>query len=283
MRSGGYVGRDDAVSLIDAYRFLRATEHRLQLRRLRRTHVLPEEPEQLLWLGRAMGYRPDRRGDARAVFEAEWNLHAREVRRLHEKLFYRPLLEAVARVPSDGLRLTPDEARPAAGALGFADPPAALRHIESLTGGLSRRAALQRALLPVLLSDFADAPDPDAGLLAYRRLSDELGSTPWYLRLLRDGDAVASRLAYVLGTQPLRRPHARPLARGPADARVDRDSLSPAGAGRGRGRHGRVGRPTGRPGRRGRRRARRAPAGTAAHRLRRPARASATSTRCAPR
>jgi glutamate-ammonia-ligase adenylyltransferase len=212
LRDGGYVGRDDAVSLIDAYRFLRATEHRLQLRRLQRTHVLPAEPDRLLWLGRALGYRPDRRGDARAVFEAEWNLHAREVRRLHEKLFYRPLLEAVARVPSEALRLTTAEAGRRLAALGFADPAAALRHIEALTAGLTRRAALQRALLPALLSDFADAPDPDAGLLAYRQVSDALGSTPWYLRLLRDGGAVASRLAYLLGTS---RYVARMLVRSP--------------------------------------------------------------------
>jgi len=212
LRDGGYVGRDDAHSLIDAYRFLRATEHRLQLRRLRRTRVVPDDPEQLLWLGRALGYRPDRRGDAHAVFEAEWSLHAREVRRLHEKLFYRPLLEAVARVPSQDLRLSPAEAGRRLAALGFAHPEAALRHIESLTAGLSRRAALQRTLLPVLLNDFADAPDPDAGLLAYRRLSDELGTTPWYLRLLRDGDAVASRLASVLGTS---RYVARMLGRSP--------------------------------------------------------------------
>ena len=246
LRDGGYVGRDDAVSLIDAYRFLRATEHRLQLRRLRRTHVLPAEPDQLLWLGRALGYRPDRRGDARAVFEAEWSLHAREVRRLHEKLFYRPLLEAVARVPSEHLRLTPEEAGRRLAALGFTDERAALRHIESLTAGISRRAALQRTLLPVLLSDFADAPDPDAGLLAYRRLSDELGSTPWFLRLLRDGDAVASRLAHVLGTSPLREPHARPLAGGPSVAGVD--GRPPAARGRlaARG-HGRVGPAAARP------------------------------------
>jgi glutamate-ammonia-ligase adenylyltransferase len=226
LRDGGYVARDDAVSLIDAYRFLRAAEHRLQLRRLRRTHVLPEQPDQLLWLGRALGYRPDRRGDARAVFEAEWNLHAREVRRLHEKLFYRPLLEAVARVPSEGLRLTAAEAGRRLAALGFADPAAALRHIESLTAGLSRRAALQRALLPVLLADFADAPEPDAGLLAYRRLSDELGSTPWYLRLLRDGDAVASRLAYVLGSS---RYVARMLGRSPESLQLlgSLDELAP--------------------------------------------------------
>ncbi len=217
LRNGGYVGRDDAVSLIDAYRFLRATEHRLQLRRLRRTHILPDDPETLEWVGRAMGYRPDHRGPSRAVFEAEWNLHVREVRRLHEKLFYRPLLEAVARVPSAELRLTPTEAGRRLEALGFNDPAGALRHIESLTQGLSRRAALQRTLLPVLLSELADVPDADAGLLAYRRLSDELGSTPWYLRFLRDGDTVVSRLAYVLGTS---RYAARMLGRAPEALRM---------------------------------------------------------------
>ncbi|MCU1656655.1 MAG: (Glutamate--ammonia-ligase) adenylyltransferase [Pseudonocardiales bacterium] len=212
LRDGGYVGRDDALSLIDAYRFLRATEHRLQLHRLRRTHLVPDDPAELRWLALALGYRPDSRGDARAVFEAEWALHAREVRRLHEKLFYRPLLEAVARVPSEGLRLTEAEARRRLAALGFADAEAALRHIGALTSGLSRRAVLQKALLPVLLPDFADAPDPDYGLLAYRQVSDALGTTPWYLRLLRDEGAVASRLAYLLGTS---RYVARMLGRAP--------------------------------------------------------------------
>jgi len=65
---------------------------------------------------------------------------------------------------------------------------------------VTRRAALQRALLPAMLEYFSAAPDPDAGLLSYRRVSDALGTTPWYLRLLRDGGAVAARLAYVLGT-----------------------------------------------------------------------------------
>ncbi|HEY8302497.1 MAG TPA: bifunctional [glutamine synthetase] adenylyltransferase/[glutamine synthetase]-adenylyl-L-tyrosine phosphorylase [Jatrophihabitans sp.] len=200
LRDGGYVGRDDALSLADAYVFLRTTEHRLQLRRLHRTHLVPDDAAQLSWLARAMGFRPDTRGDARAVWQSEWALHAREVRRLHEKLFYRPLLEAVARVPSVALRLTPQEAGRRLSALGFADPVRALQHLDALTSGLSRRATLQRALLPVLLSDFADAPDPDAGLFAYRTVSDALGTTPWYLRLLRDEGKVASRLAFLLGT-----------------------------------------------------------------------------------
>ena len=99
------------------------------------------------------------------------------------------------------------------------DPDQALRHIEALTAGLSRRATLQRTLLPVMLSDFADAPNPDAGLLAYRRVSDELGGTPWFLRLLRDEGQVASRLAYLLGTSRYVSEHARTRARGVADAR----------------------------------------------------------------
>ncbi|HZZ97677.1 MAG TPA: bifunctional [glutamine synthetase] adenylyltransferase/[glutamine synthetase]-adenylyl-L-tyrosine phosphorylase [Jatrophihabitantaceae bacterium] len=226
LRDGGYVGRDDALSLADAYTFLRATEHRLQLRKLRRTHVVPDDAAQQTQLALAMGYRPDARGDARAVWQAEWSLHAREVRRLHEKLFYRPLLDAVARVPSAGLRLTTEEAGRRLAALGFADPARALQHIEALTAGLSRRATLQRALLPVLLSDFADAPDPDAGLLAYRRVSDELGATPWYLRLLRDEGQVATRLAYLLATS---RYVARMLGRAPEALRMlaEDDELKP--------------------------------------------------------
>ncbi len=200
LRDGGFVGRDDALSLAEAYQFLRATEHRLQLVKLRRTHVVPEDAAAVLLLARSLGVRPDSRGDAVAVWRAEWARHAREVRRLHEKLFYRPLLEAVARVPAEGLRLTAGEARRRLEALGYTDPQGALRHIEALTAGVSRRAVLQRALLPVILSELADAPDPDAGLLAYRQVSDALGRSPWFLRLLRDEGAVASRLATLLGT-----------------------------------------------------------------------------------
>ncbi len=200
LSDSGFVGRDDAISLGDAYRFLRSAEHRVQLEKLRRTHLLPADAAGLTRLARAMGYRADYRGDASAVWRAEWMLHQREVRRLHQKLFYRPLLEAVARVPSQQLRLSPAQAQRRLAALGFDEPERALQHIDALTTGLSRRAAIQRALLPALLEDFSAAPDPDAGLLRYRRVSDSAGETPWYLRTLRDEGKAADRLAYLLGT-----------------------------------------------------------------------------------
>jgi [glutamine synthetase] adenylyltransferase / [glutamine synthetase]-adenylyl-L-tyrosine phosphorylase len=199
LTAGGYVGRVDGEALERAYQFLRTVEHRLQLQKLRRTHTVPADPGGLRWLAHALGYRGSTRGNAVDAFRADWVAHAAEVRRLHAKLLYRPLLEAVARVPGDELRLTPDAARERLEVLGFADPAGALRHIEALTGGVSRTAAIQRQLLPVLLSAFADAPEPDRGLLAYRQVSEKLGTTPWYLRLLRDEGPVALRLARLLG------------------------------------------------------------------------------------
>ncbi|MDN3353272.1 bifunctional [glutamine synthetase] adenylyltransferase/[glutamine synthetase]-adenylyl-L-tyrosine phosphorylase [Actinomadura sp. DC4] len=193
---GGYVGRGDAAALGTAYRFLRRVEHLIQLHRLRRNHLVPEEPDDLRRLGRALGFR----ADPVREFTAEWRRHAREVRRLHEKLFYRPLLQAVARLPGEEARLTREAARTRLEALGYTDPAGALRHLEALTSGVSRRAAIQRTLLPVMLDWFADCPDPDAGLLGFRQVSDELGTTPWYLRLLRDDVSVAERMAHVLAS-----------------------------------------------------------------------------------
>ncbi len=193
---GGYVARDDSRGLAEAYSFLRQVEHLLQLHRMRRTHVLPTDADDLRRLGRALGMQVDPVGE----FTTRWRRHANEARRLHEKLFYRPLLQAVARLPDSEARLSTAAAAARLRALGYVDPDGALRHIAALSAGVSRRASIQRTLLPVMLGWFADTPDPDAGLLGFRQVSDKLGATPWYLRLLRDETAVAARMARVLGT-----------------------------------------------------------------------------------
>ncbi|MEU3652776.1 bifunctional [glutamine synthetase] adenylyltransferase/[glutamine synthetase]-adenylyl-L-tyrosine phosphorylase [Streptomyces sp. NPDC032161] len=194
LAAGGYVGRVDAAQLDDAYRFLRAMEHRVQLYRLRRTHLVPEDEPDLRRLGRSLGMRTD----PITELNQTWRRHTSVVRRLHEKLFYRPLLDAVAQLAPGESRLSPEAARQRLVALGYADPAAALRHLEALSSGVSRKAAIQRTLLPVLLGWFADSADPDAGLLGFRKVSDALGKTPWYLRLLRDEGAAAENLARVL-------------------------------------------------------------------------------------
>ncbi len=197
--AGGYIGRDDAANMTASYEFLRLLEHRLQLQRLKRTHMLPDEDddEAMRWLARAAHMRPDGQHDASGVLREELKRQSLRVSRLHAKLFYQPLLESVGQPE---LGLTSEAAERQLAALGYESPQSALTHLAALTGHSGRRGRVQQVLLPTLLDWLSDTPDPDAGLLAYRRISDELSDHRWYLSTLRDEGAVAKRLMRVLGT-----------------------------------------------------------------------------------
>ncbi|MEE6295446.1 bifunctional [glutamine synthetase] adenylyltransferase/[glutamine synthetase]-adenylyl-L-tyrosine phosphorylase [Georgenia wangjunii] len=191
----GYVGRGPAVKMDESYRFLRVLEHRIQLYRLRRTHLVPTDEADLRRLGRSIGVGDVRDGES---LEKRWRAVRREVRALHEEIFYRPLLPQAARLAPEDLALGPEAARARLTASGYRDPDGAVRHIAALTAGISRTASIQRQLLPVMLGWFAEGPDPDGALLAFRKLSEAMGRNPWYLGLLRDSGAAAPRLARLL-------------------------------------------------------------------------------------
>lgn len=201
--AGGYVGRDDAANLTASYEFLRLLEHRLQLQRLKRTHMLPEadDEEAMRWLARAAHMRPDGQHDALGVLRSELKRQSLRVSRLHAKLFYQPLLESVDGPAVEFLAsMSPQAAERQLAALGYEGPQSALTHLAALTSSSGRRGRVQQVLLPTLLDWLSDTPDPDSGLLAYRRLSDELADERWFLASLRDEGAVAKRLMHVLGT-----------------------------------------------------------------------------------
>jgi glutamate-ammonia-ligase adenylyltransferase len=195
LAAAGYVGRGEAASFAENYRLLRLLEHRMQLRDLTRTHLMPRDSEGQRILARATG-----------IFSSDvdiverWQQIKFDVRQLHERLFYRPLLAAVAKLPEETHQLTSEQAQARLSAIGFQDARGALHHIAALTSGVSRRAAIQRALLPIMLQWFAEGADPDHGLLSFRRLSEELGETHWFLRMLRDSAGAAQRLTHVLSS-----------------------------------------------------------------------------------
>jgi glutamate-ammonia-ligase adenylyltransferase len=189
----GYIGRAEAAAFSHHYRTLRVLEHRLQLADLRRTHLMPSEPDGLRVLARA-----SRLADSGPAVWELWESVKREVRDIHVRLFYRPLLSAVAALPADEQALSAQHAHDRLAAIGFRDPAGALRHIGALTSGLSRKATIQRHLMPVMIRWFADGVDPDYGLIAFRRISERLGNTPWFLRMLRDSSGAAERLTRAL-------------------------------------------------------------------------------------
>ena len=190
-----YIGRAESAEFARDYRFLRLLEHRVQLTRLRRTHLMPTDRDDLRILARGTGL-----ATSADDLTNQWNRTRLTVRSLHERLFYRPLLSAVAALRDDGISLTSDQAAARLSAIGFRDPKGALTHIRALTAGVSRRAAIQRHLLPVMLQWFADGADPDYGLLAFRRLSEDLGQSHWFLRMLRDSSGAANRLTNALSS-----------------------------------------------------------------------------------
>mgnify|MGYP000550016257 CR=1 FL=1 len=109
--AAGYIGRADGAAMGDAYRFQRALEHRVQLRRLRRTHLVPDEPTALDHVARSLGTKAD-------TLVGAWRASTRNVRMLQQRLFFSPLLDAVSHgsnqtaresVRAAGLEFTPVE------------------------------------------------------------------------------------------------------------------------------------------------------------------------------
>lgn len=191
---GAYVGREDAEGFAECYRFLRLLEHRNQLYRMQRTHLLPTGENDLRRLARGL-----KLGTADNLLE-KWKNTRTDVRGVHEKLFYRPVLAAVSKLTTEEARLDPTAAQSRLQALGFHDAKAALAAVEHLSSGSTRRAQIQRHILPALLGWFAQTADADRTLKDFRRLSDQIGTSHWYLGLLRDSEALAERLVSVLGS-----------------------------------------------------------------------------------
>ncbi|MBW3576559.1 MAG: bifunctional [glutamine synthetase] adenylyltransferase/[glutamine synthetase]-adenylyl-L-tyrosine phosphorylase [Actinobacteria bacterium] len=204
----GYIAVDDAETFSSAYRRLRTVEHRLQLAEERRTHTVPDDPDRQECLARSLGYRPTADRRARAAFLEELRSLQGNVRDLHAKLFYRPLLEMHAAVPASDAALveqrtgvlSEDAALRRLEALGFRDARGVLRDVRALTAGVSRRATTLRMALPAMLHALAESPDPDGGVRGLRTLVEAHGDDAALVAALRDQPPVADLLARLLGT-----------------------------------------------------------------------------------
>ncbi|MGI8573903.1 MAG: bifunctional [glutamine synthetase] adenylyltransferase/[glutamine synthetase]-adenylyl-L-tyrosine phosphorylase [Egibacteraceae bacterium] len=204
LASGGYVDEGDANLFGDAYQFLRTVEHRLQLVRLRRTHVVPSDPDDRVSIARGCGFRELASMSALEQFDRELARVQGYVRRLHEKLFYRPLLTRFAELSAGeqlgrGDGFDRDAARERLDALGFAAGDRALADIDAMIEGVGRTARLLRNLLPTMLPVLASAPAPDKGLTALRSMAERLEHSPYFANTLRDAPPAAETLATVLG------------------------------------------------------------------------------------
>ena len=174
LAAGGYVSPEDAADLEAAYQFLRTVEHRLQLQEGQQVHTLPARPDARTRLARVLGYRDQAGGTALAQFEADRKRHQSRVRWIHERLFFRPLLESFT-AGGGGQLLSPEAATERLQAFGFADADRTFQAVRELTRGFSRASQLMNRMLPLLLDWLSQSADPDLGLLGLRTLATGTG------------------------------------------------------------------------------------------------------------
>lgn len=193
---GGYVDGDDAAVLADAYRFLRRVEHALQLEDERQTHTVPADRDHRRRIARVLGYRGTPEGGPTERFDRDLGGHRQRVRSVHERVWFRPLLDALAGAGPLGEEAVAERLA----AFGFRDVERTRQAVEELTRGLSRSSRMMQQLLPLLLDWLSGSPDPDLGLLGLRRLASGETRSRTLAAAFRESPEVARHLAVLLGT-----------------------------------------------------------------------------------
>lgn len=192
--SHGYIEEDDATRLADAYRFLRDVEHRIQIWDLQQTHNVPESAEARERIGRSLGFQ----ADPATALDTRIGEVKREVRDLHERLYFRPILDSLVGLPS--ARLDPADAALRLEALGFQDVVAATTAFTELTAGLSRKSRVMLQTLPLMLDWLSQSPDPDLGLSQLRLLLAHSPDHGALVSLLQTNPVAGEHLCRLLGT-----------------------------------------------------------------------------------
>ncbi|MEP6822710.1 MAG: hypothetical protein ABI946_10220, partial [Chthoniobacterales bacterium] len=161
--------RQEAIDLERAYRFLRRTEHRLQIEGEQQTHTVPDEPEALGLLSRSLGF-----ADAPAFLKT-LHEHTERVR----AVFVRVVSER------------PQDKEPGGDRYGmFRDPLSAQKAVETLAEGrrgshvAPRTRQIFRKLRPMILDEMERAIDADATLIQLVRFVEAYGMRSLLFELL---------------------------------------------------------------------------------------------------
>ena len=136
--AGGYVGREDAATLVASYRFLRTVEHRLQLLRLRRTHLLPDRRRSSCagWPGR-WATSPTTAATRSTCCRPSWRCTPARCAGCTRSCSTGRCCPRWPACPASSCSWARRRRATGCAALGFADPEGALRHLAALTGGVS--------------------------------------------------------------------------------------------------------------------------------------------------
>ena len=213
--------------LDDSYRFLRKTEHRLQLLFDLQTHQLPSGDEEMRKLARRMGYSPEAAKnnglEPAAAFLRDYQEKTEPTRRILDHLLHSTFAgEAGKAEPESDLILDtnpdPETIRAVLGRYPFRDVIGAYQNLSQLAQETVPFLSTRRcrhflaSIAPGLLRAVADTPDPDMALVNLEKVTNSLGAkavlwelfsfNPPSLKLYVDLCAWSQYLSEILITNP---------------------------------------------------------------------------------
>jgi glutamate-ammonia-ligase adenylyltransferase len=190
LEEAGCLNDQEYIILEDTYRFLRKTEHRLQLMFDLQTHRLPEQEEELDKLALRMGYRPGT-GEAadnspRVLFLHDYREKTALTRKILNHLLHQTFQgEDGQAEPESDLILDPhpepETIRAVLGRYPFKDVMGAYHNLiqlarESVPFLSTRRCRhFLASIAPQLLRALSETPDPDMALVNLEKVSASLG------------------------------------------------------------------------------------------------------------
>ncbi len=188
--------------LIQAYRFHRRIENRLQMIDDQQTHSLPQDEAELERIALLMGY------DGRAAFEAALLEELRAVESHYAVLFEKtPDLSGPGNLVFTGAEDDP-ETLETLSRMGFREPGRVAERIRIWHHGRysSTRSARARELLteliPTVLETLSTTNDPDAALLRFDDFLRTLPAGVHILSLFTNNPALLALLARIMGSAP---------------------------------------------------------------------------------
>ncbi|HRJ68453.1 MAG TPA: bifunctional [glutamine synthetase] adenylyltransferase/[glutamine synthetase]-adenylyl-L-tyrosine phosphorylase [Beijerinckiaceae bacterium] len=213
LRADGWITERAEAELSEAYRFLRALEHRVQMVGDEQTQRLPSSEEDLKRFAAFCGV-------TRAAFDK-----ALTKRLLTVEAHYARLFESMPGLASEAGSLVftgvddDPETLETLRKLGFTRPELAAETVRGWHFGRRTAVTTQRAreilteLVPALLEAFGNSTDPDAALLAFDTALGKLPAAVELFAILKNHPGVRSLFAEILGSAPRlaeivsRRPH----------------------------------------------------------------------------
>lgn len=190
----------NAAQLIEAYRFLRNLEHRLQYLDDAQTQTLPSDAGSQQLIAQAMNFKDW------ASLLAELNRHRKITEQHFEQIFSAPQADQSSH-PLHAIWLTPDSQSAALESLGYQQPAALSERLSQLKQTADARfpeAARIRinSLMPPIIELAAQQSHPDETLTRFCSFMETIARRQTYLALLAEYPAALRQLAKLFSASP---------------------------------------------------------------------------------